>query len=38
MDGFDLGIGMLAILPAIFGYTFWTYWVFRGEVGAHGHH
>ena len=38
MDGFDLGIGMLAILPAILGYTLWAYWVLRGKVGAHGYH
>ena len=31
-------VGVLAILPAILGYTFWAYWVFRGKVGAHGYH
>jgi len=27
-------LGVLVLIPVIFGYTAWTYWVFRGKVGA----
>jgi len=31
-------IGALVLVPIILGYTFWSYWVFRGKVGEHGYH
>ena len=30
--------GALVLVPVILGYTFWSYWVFRGKVGTHGYH
>lgn len=30
--------GVVLILPVILAYTAWTYWVFRGKVGAEGYH
>jgi cytochrome bd ubiquinol oxidase subunit II len=27
-------IGFLFLIPIVFGYTAWTYWVFRGKVGS----
>ena len=29
-----LGVGILVLLPAILGYTYWSYSVFRGKVEA----
>jgi len=31
-------VGVVLILPLILGYTAWSYWVFRGKVGAEGYH
>jgi cytochrome d ubiquinol oxidase subunit II len=31
-------VGAVAILPLILAYTAWSYWVFRGKVGAEGYH
>lgn len=31
-------IGVALTLPLILGYTAWSYWVFRGKVGAEGYH
>ena len=31
-------IGLAITLPLILGYTAWSYWVFRGKVGAEGYH
>jgi cytochrome d ubiquinol oxidase subunit II len=31
-------VGVAFILPLILGYTAWSYWVFRGKVGAEGYH
>lgn len=31
-------IGVAITLPLIIAYTAWTYWVFRGKVGAEGYH
>ncbi len=31
-------VGAAVIIPIIIAYTGWTYWVFRGKVGAHGYH
>ena len=31
-------VGVVLILPLILGYTGWSYWVFRGKVGAEGYH
>jgi len=31
-------VGAVTIIPLILGYTFWSYWVFRGKVGPHGYH
>ena len=31
-------VGVIFILPLILGYTAWSYWVFRGKVGAEGYH
>jgi cytochrome d ubiquinol oxidase subunit II len=31
-------VGVVFILPQILGYTAWSYWVFRGKVGAEGYH
>jgi cytochrome d ubiquinol oxidase subunit II len=31
-------VGVVVILPLILGYTGWSYWVFRGKVGAEGYH
>ncbi len=32
-------IGVLFVLPFVLGYTFWSYWVFRGKVRAgEGYH
>jgi len=31
-------IGVVFILPLILAYTGWSYWVFRGKVGAEGYH
>ncbi len=31
-------VGVALILPLILGYTGWSYWVFRGKVGAEGYH
>ena len=31
-------IGLAITLPLILGYTGWSYWVFRGKVGAEGYH
>ncbi|WP_284126105.1 cytochrome d ubiquinol oxidase subunit II [Parerythrobacter aestuarii] len=31
-----VGVGLT--LPLILGYTTWSYWVFRGKVGAEGYH
>lgn len=31
-------IGTAVVLPLILGYTAWSYWVFRGKVGAAGYH
>jgi cytochrome d ubiquinol oxidase subunit II len=31
-------VGVVFILPLILGYTAWSYWVFRGKVGAEGYH
>ena len=31
-------IGVVITLPLILGYTAWSYWVFRGKVGAEGYH
>jgi cytochrome bd ubiquinol oxidase subunit II len=31
-------IGAGIMLPVIFAYTGWAYWVFRGKVGAEGYH
>jgi cytochrome d ubiquinol oxidase subunit II len=30
--------GTALVLPMILAYTGWSYWVFRGKVGAHGYH
>lgn len=30
--------GVAVILPMIFAYTAWAYWVFRGKVGSEGYH
>ena len=30
--------GTVLVLPMILGYTAWSYWVFRGKVGADGYH
>ena len=30
--------GALVIIPIIFAYTGWAYWVFRGKAGVHGYH
>jgi cytochrome d ubiquinol oxidase subunit II len=30
--------GTVVLVPAILGYTFWAYWVFRGKVGDGGYH
>ena len=30
--------GTALVLPMILGYTAWSYWVFRGKVGADGYH
>jgi cytochrome d ubiquinol oxidase subunit II len=29
-----LGVGIVILLPAILGYTFWSYRVFSGKVAA----
>ena len=31
-------VGFLITIPMILGYTAWSYWVFRGKVGAEGYH
>jgi len=31
-------VGAVVTLPLILGYTAWSYWVFRGKVGAEGYH
>jgi cytochrome d ubiquinol oxidase subunit II len=31
-------VGAVLILPLILAYTAWSYWVFRGKVGAEGYH
>ena len=31
-------IGVAITMPLILGYTAWSYWVFRGKVGAEGYH
>jgi cytochrome d ubiquinol oxidase subunit II len=31
-------VGAIVLLPLILAYTAWSYWVFRGKVGAHGYH
>jgi cytochrome d ubiquinol oxidase subunit II len=31
-------LGAVVIIPIIFAYTAWAYWVFRGKAGAHGYH
>ena len=31
-------VGVVITLPLILGYTAWSYWVFRGKVGAEGYH
>ncbi|HEU4651875.1 MAG TPA: cytochrome d ubiquinol oxidase subunit II [Croceibacterium sp.] len=31
-------VGAVVILPLILAYTAWSYWVFRGKVGAEGYH
>jgi len=31
-------VGVVFILPLILAYTGWSYWVFRGKVGAEGYH
>jgi len=31
-------VGAVFILPLILAYTAWSYWVFRGKVGAEGYH
>jgi len=31
-------VGAAFIIPLIFAYTGWAYWVFRGKVGTHGYH
>jgi cytochrome d ubiquinol oxidase subunit II len=31
-------VGFLITIPLILGYTGWSYWVFRGKVGAEGYH
>ena len=31
-------VGVAITMPLIIGYTAWTYWVFRGKVGAEGYH
>jgi cytochrome bd ubiquinol oxidase subunit II len=31
-------VGVAITLPLILGYTAWSYWVFRGKVGAEGYH
>jgi cytochrome d ubiquinol oxidase subunit II len=31
-------VGALVLVPLILAYTGWSYWVFRGKVGAHGYH
>ncbi|HEX8303033.1 cytochrome d ubiquinol oxidase subunit II [Sphingomonas sp.] len=36
-QGFML-IGAAVMIPIILGYTGWSYWVFRGKVGAAGYH
>ena len=30
--------GAVVLIPLILSYTAWSYWVFRGKVGAHGYH
>jgi len=32
-QGFAL-VGLVVLLPAILGYTWWSYWVFRGKIAA----
>jgi cytochrome d ubiquinol oxidase subunit II len=29
-----VGVGLVVLLPAILGYTYWSYSVFRGKVAA----
>jgi len=36
-QGFTL-VGLVILLPLILGYTFWSYRVFRGKVGADSHY
>jgi cytochrome d ubiquinol oxidase subunit II len=36
-QGFML-IGASVLIPVILAYTAWSYWVFRGKVGAEGYH
>lgn len=36
-QGFML-IGAIVMIPVILAYTGWSYWVFRGKVGAAGYH
>ena len=31
-------VGVAVIMPMILAYTGWSYWVFRGKVGAEGYH
>ena len=31
-------VGALILIPIILAYTAWSYWVFRGKVGAAGYH
>lgn len=31
-------VGAAVLVPLILAYTAWSYWVFRGKVGAHGYH
>jgi cytochrome d ubiquinol oxidase subunit II len=31
-------VGAVVLIPLILGYTFWSYWVFRGKVGEEGYH
>ena len=31
-------VGVVVIMPLILTYTGWSYWVFRGKVGAEGYH
>jgi cytochrome d ubiquinol oxidase subunit II len=31
-------VGTAVLVPLILAYTAWSYWVFRGKVGAHGYH